>query len=76
MPLFEKTIDLLRNRPRHMTLQFLSKETDLKMSWLVKMAGSSPPQDPGVNMVEKLYSYLAGQELELVNHDTTRTKGS
>lgn len=43
------------------------------MSWVSSMAGASPPSDPGVNMVEKLYSYLAGHELELANHANGHT---
>lgn len=48
------------------------------MSWVSSMAGASPPSDPGVNMVERLYSYLSGTELELdhANGHTARVNDS
>ena len=74
MNLLNTTRQLLKNRPRAMTLQKISRETDLKMSWVVSMAGASPPRDPGVNMVERLYSYLSGKGLELVSHANGHTE--
>lgn len=80
MRLYECTLALLRNRSRQVTLKHISNETDLKMSWLVSMSGKSPPRNPSVNMVQTLYSYLAGEELTLVGHEknghTARANGS
>ena len=73
MSLYEKTLDLMKNRPRRMTLKTIAKETDLSMGWLVNMSGSDPPKHPSVNLVEQLYCYLTGHSaLGEKNGDTER----
>ncbi len=77
MSLYEKTLDLMRNRPRRMTLKIIVKETDLTMGWLVTISGKSPPAHPSVNLVEQLYCYLTGETvLGQENGDTERANRS
>ena len=52
------TIELLRNRPKPITLAIVSKSTNLSISFLSSLLSENPPQNPGVNHIQTLYEYL------------------
>lgn len=64
MTLKEKTLDLLTNRPRPLTLAQISREADIKESWL-RMFSRDKIEHPSVNTVEKLYNYLSIKKLKV-----------
>ncbi len=61
--LFEITLKLLINRPRTITLPEIAAAIDVSQSWLNGII-SGRIGDPGVNAVERLYSYLTGKPLQ------------
>lgn len=64
MTLFEKTKQLLKERPRTLEYKDVSQGTGIGVSWL-KMFASDRIQDPSVNTIERLYRFLSGKDLEL-----------
>jgi len=56
-PLHSKTLELLRNRPRTLTLEIIEAETKIDKDWLAKF-GQGQIGDPSVNRVEVLKNYL------------------
>ena len=60
--LYLKTLDLLRNRPKPLTLRKIAQDTGLPEGWLLSIL-SKPNLNPAVNRVEVLYEYLSGQTL-------------
>ena len=66
MALYEKTIELLKNRPRDKTLKSISEDTGINLSWLRSFGqGRIKDKGPSVFTVEKLYEYLSGQKLKV-----------
>lgn len=59
------TLELLRNRPRTLTLDKIASDTELTVSWL-RDFGAARKEHASVTRVERLYSYLANKKLELV----------
>lgn len=60
--LLDRTVDLLRNRPRTLTLQMVSADTGLHTRWLhilLNREGLSP----SVDAVVVLYEYLTKSKL-------------
>lgn len=58
------TIELLRNRPRHVRLIDLAEQADVGQFWLVRFS-QGDFKDPGVDKIERLYMALTGRELAL-----------
>lgn len=56
----DKTLELVHNRPRHLTYKKIEKETGLSHLWLSHFA-QQRFDEPGVNRVETLYTYLSGR---------------
>ena len=65
MSLINKTLHLLRNRPRTLTLAQVEKETGISEHWLKRFASEKSISDPSVNTIEKLYNYLSDDELQV-----------
>lgn len=61
--LAEKTLDLVQNRPRSVTLADLAKRVRVSVSWMGKFAQGLIP-NPGVNTVQKIYDALSEKPLE------------
>jgi hypothetical protein len=53
----DRTLQLVRNRPRTVTYDTLAEATGLKASWIEAFACNRIP-DPGVRKVEKLYAFF------------------
>lgn len=62
--LHKKTLELLHNRPRTMTYEYIAEQTGLTFWWIQYFA-KQKDKDPGVNKVETLYVFLSGRELDL-----------
>jgi hypothetical protein len=62
--LHDKTLYLLRNRPRTITLADIARDTRIGMSWLRKYSEGNIP-DPGARRLETLYVYLTGKPLDV-----------
>lgn len=66
--LCEKTLTLLENRPKGMTLLQIANDTGLTLYWLqsfLKNAkDSSKDFDPGVNKIVTLYNHLNDKKLK------------
>jgi hypothetical protein len=62
--LYDKTLDLLKNRPITMTLRRIADDTGLPESWLLKIL-SKRGLHPSVHRVQCLYEYLSGKPLSL-----------
>ena len=60
----DKTLELLKNRPAHLTLQKIAKETDLGEGWL-SMFHNGNINHPSVNMIQALYEYLTKTKLKV-----------
>lgn len=60
--LLAHTVQLLRERPRSVTLAMISQATGLKQSWLNMMI-TGYFEDPGVKKVQALYEYLSQKTL-------------
>ncbi len=56
--MLDKTLKLVRERPRTLTYDQIASDTGLKVSWLEAFAGGRIP-DPGVRKVETLFAYLS-----------------
>lgn len=55
--MLDRTLQLVRERPRTLTYEQIANDTGLKVSWLEALASGRIP-DPGVRKVETLYAYL------------------
>ena len=60
--LYNKTLELLKNRPRHVTFSIISKETGLGVSWLSSLS-QGQIKDPSAKKLEKLYNFLSNTPL-------------
>lgn len=58
------THELLRQRPRTLTLDKIAEDTGLTIYWLMHYSGNANC-DPGVSKVETLYEYLTKTKLDL-----------
>lgn len=61
--LFKRTLLLLRERPRAVTLESICDETGLSMAWLSTLIKDPPPRRPDVNRIEVLYNHLSDTPL-------------
>ncbi len=64
MTLYERTLQLLKDRPHTLTFQKIETETEIKIPWLSKFV-IGEIKDPSVNKIQKLYEFLAKQPLEI-----------
>jgi hypothetical protein len=62
--LYKRTLELLAERSRSVTLRAISEETGLPEPWL-KLVSRDQIADPSVNRVETLYAYLNGKPLNV-----------
>lgn len=62
--LLDKTLDLVRNRPRDMSYEDLAALAEVNAHWLKKFAAGKF-EDPSVCTVEAVYVALSGKQLEL-----------
>ena len=62
--LHDKTLQLLDKRPRDLTLKTISEQTGISYWWLTHFS-KRRNNEPGVNQVEKLYTFLSGRDLRL-----------
>ena len=62
--LCEKTLELLKNRPRPKTYELIGEAIDIKPSWIESFA-QRRIEEPGVQKVERLYEYLKGEPLKV-----------
>lgn len=58
----EKTLELLRNRNRTLTLDEISNQTKIGKDWL-KDFSANTMENPGVCIVETLYTFLSDKPL-------------
>jgi hypothetical protein len=56
----DKTLELVRDRPRRLTYKELEKQTGLPYLWIQHFA-QERYHDPSVNRVETLYTFLSGR---------------
>lgn len=61
--LLARTVVLLRERPRAVTLQKIVDDTGLTMPWLSSLMKDPIPNRPSVHLVEILYNYLSDAPL-------------
>lgn len=59
-----RTIELLRHRPRALTLETIRKDTNLSIRWLSNLI-SDDFGSPSVCRVVKLYEYLSNKTLNV-----------
>lgn len=70
-----RTRELLKNRPKHLTLKLIAEETNLGKPWLDSLLYKKDIDedqlfDPGVRKIETLYNYLADSPFSFENkHD-------
>lgn len=62
--LLDKTIQLLRARPRTKTLSDVAHDTGLPLAWIESLI-SKPGLAPAVDRIEILYEYLAQKNLQV-----------
>lgn len=62
--LLDKTLDLVRNRPREVSYEQIAAEAEVSISWLKKFV-SGEIKEPSVCSVEAVYVFLAKKPLEL-----------
>jgi transcriptional regulator with XRE-family HTH domain len=60
-----KTLDLIRNRPRKITLQDIAREAGVTVSWLKQLLKNDGIEHPSVRRIEAIYSYLSSKPLEV-----------
>jgi hypothetical protein len=58
----EATQELLKNRPRHRTLEAIAIEANVPFSWL-KLFAAAKHTGPSVDRVQAVYEVLAGRKL-------------
>lgn len=64
MNLRDKTLDLLKDRPRAKTLKVVSTDTGIGLPWL-NLFLQNKIQNPSVNTVQSLYEYLTQEKLRV-----------
>jgi hypothetical protein len=64
MNLKDKTLHLLKNRPRTLTLAQIEDDTGIGEAWLKRFSSERSIQDPSVNTIETLYNYLSDEKLK------------
>lgn len=64
MSLHERTLKLINERNHSITYEKIANDTGLNPVWLRYFA-IGKFKDPGVNKVQKLYSYLNGKDIKL-----------
>lgn len=75
MSLFlERTKQLLKERPKNITLALIAEETGLTKDWLDMLLYRKPKEDgreldPGIKRLEILYNYLADKPFSFENQD-------
>lgn len=62
--LVERTIQLLRNRPRPVTLQVVADDTKLHIRWL-QLLLQRESLAPSADAIVVLYEYLSGKKLPI-----------
>lgn len=62
--LYARTIKLLMDRPRHLTLAMIETDTKIPVGWL-RYFLANPNIHCSVHRVEHLYRYLAGKPKSL-----------
>lgn len=60
--LLTHTRNLLKNRPRCLTLPMIAEATDLSVGWLNAFSAGSYAE-PSVVRVQKLFEFLSGEQL-------------
>lgn len=60
----DRTLKLLRDLPRHITLKEVADACDLQHSWLTAFVRGEI-EHPSVNRIECLYEYLTGKKLKV-----------
>lgn len=60
-----RTLQLVRQRPRTVTFEMISRDTKLKIAWITSFC-QDRNIDCSVSKVEALYIYLTGKKLELL----------
>lgn len=59
-----RTMELLRQRPRTLTVDMIAQDTGLHPGWIARL--SNPAYgSPSVDAVVKLYEYLSGHPLDI-----------
>ena len=64
----EKTKQLLKERPKHITLSLIAEETKLTSDWLESLLYRKN-FDPGVIKIETLYNYLADEPFAFIKNN-------
>lgn len=64
MSLVTRTKELMKERPRHLTIAVISSKTGLTVGWLQSFSATGE-KDPGANRVQTLYEFLTGKQLEV-----------
>lgn len=66
----EKTIELLKNKPKHITYDLIQDEIGLKKSWLDSLIHRSKDDeiDFGIRKIETLYNYLSDKPFSFIEH--------
>jgi predicted transcriptional regulator len=62
--LLDKTLDLVRTRPRDVTYDQIATETEVSVSWLKKLVNGEI-EHPSVCYVEAVYVYLNKKSLDV-----------
>jgi hypothetical protein len=62
--LHESALDLVRNRPPSLTLAQIAEGAGVSLDWL-KSYATGRVASPGVDNVEKVWTFLSGKELGL-----------
>lgn len=62
--LMNATVELLRLRPRTLTLPMIAKDIGVSPYWLSMLVNGQIP-NPSVVKIERLYCYLTKKELDL-----------
>ena len=61
----DRTIELLKSRPRTLTLAKISEDTKIPVTWLECFRTKGKDLESSVNKVETLYEYLAKTTLQV-----------
>ena len=61
----ERTIELLRESPK--SVPMIAEDCGVSVRWL-KYLKADKWDDPGVNKIERVYTYLTGRQIRLIQH--------
>lgn len=64
MTLYNKTLELIKTRPRNLTFAEIEKRTGIKQSWL-RAFSQGKIKDPSVNLIQSLYEFLTNTKLKV-----------